>query len=255
MTGETPGRLIAAGNVAEVFEWGPRVVKLYRSPGAKQVAFREAATHAAVEALDLPVPAVWGVHPVDERWGIVFDRIHTAPLAEHMENDPARLPERLAGLARLHGRIHARAVPHFVSFKRRLSTAVGRADALDERDKAGLLSGLAAMPDGDRLCHGDFHPSNVLGDVTDPVIIDWPDACRGDPAADICRSWLLLNLHAEDIATPYRDAYCTANGMTPERVEAWLPYIAAARLAENTDGETDRLLHIVRAAYDETTSA
>ena len=53
------GRLLAAGNVAEVFEWGSRVVKLYRSLAAKQAAFREAANHAAVEAMGLPVPAVW----------------------------------------------------------------------------------------------------------------------------------------------------------------------------------------------------
>ncbi len=51
------GRLLATGNVAEVFEWGNRVLKLYKSPAAKAVAFREAAIHAAVEALGLPVPS------------------------------------------------------------------------------------------------------------------------------------------------------------------------------------------------------
>jgi hypothetical protein len=55
---ETVGALIAPGNVAEVFEWGSRVVKLYRPARAKQAAFREAANHAAVELLGLPVPAV-----------------------------------------------------------------------------------------------------------------------------------------------------------------------------------------------------
>ena len=58
---ESIGRLLASGNVAEVFEWGSRVVKLYRSPARKATAFREAAIHAAVEAMALPVPAVWGV--------------------------------------------------------------------------------------------------------------------------------------------------------------------------------------------------
>jgi hypothetical protein len=32
---ETIGRLLAAGSVAEVFEWGSRVVKLCRSPARK----------------------------------------------------------------------------------------------------------------------------------------------------------------------------------------------------------------------------
>jgi hypothetical protein len=53
---KTVGPLLAAGNVAEVFEWGSRVVKLYRLAAAKPVVFREAAIHAVVEAMGLPVP-------------------------------------------------------------------------------------------------------------------------------------------------------------------------------------------------------
>src|ERR1700739_258649 len=79
---ENTGRLLAAGNVAEVFEWGCRIVKLYRSSAAKQAAFREAANHAAIEALGLPVPAVWGVQQINRRRGIVFDRISEPSFAE-----------------------------------------------------------------------------------------------------------------------------------------------------------------------------
>ena len=78
---ETIGRLLAAGNVAEVFEWGSRVVKLYRSSARKPTAFREA-IHAAVEAMALPVPAVWGVLEVGGRWGIVFDRVKERSFAD-----------------------------------------------------------------------------------------------------------------------------------------------------------------------------
>jgi len=86
----TIGRLPATGNVAEPFEWGSRVVKLYRSPAAKQTAFREAANHAAVEAMGLPVPAVWGVQRIEARWGIVFDRVKHVSLAERMRGGDAR---------------------------------------------------------------------------------------------------------------------------------------------------------------------
>jgi len=62
---ETMGRLLAAGQRAEVFEWGSRAVKLCRSTGSKRVTFREAAIHAAVECLGLPVPTVWSVQQID----------------------------------------------------------------------------------------------------------------------------------------------------------------------------------------------
>src|SRR5436190_2000777 len=71
---EMLGSLLAVGNVAEIFEWDSRVVKLYKLKAAKPAAFREAAIHATVEALGLPVPGVWGVQEIEGRWGLVFDR-------------------------------------------------------------------------------------------------------------------------------------------------------------------------------------
>ena len=85
--GEAIGRLLAAGNVAEVFELGGRVVKLHRRPEAKPAAFREAAVHAAVEAMGLPVPAVWGTRRFGGRWGVVFDRVDGTSFADRMRGD------------------------------------------------------------------------------------------------------------------------------------------------------------------------
>ena len=116
---ETIGRLLAAGNVAEVFEWGSRVVKLYRSPARKTTAFREAAVHAAVEAMALPVPAVWGVLEIGGRWGIVFDRVKERSFAERMRQDPSLIPECLLALARLHARIHDQLARQLGSLKSR----------------------------------------------------------------------------------------------------------------------------------------
>ena len=103
------------------------------------------------------------------------------------------------------------------------------------------------MPDGDRLCHGDFHPINVLGQNSRSMVIDWPDACCGDPAADVRRSYLLLKLHPEDIAEPYLDAYCRITNTPRASILDWLPYIAAARLAEDVPDDWARLLEIVHA--------
>jgi aminoglycoside phosphotransferase (APT) family kinase protein len=244
---ETIGRLLAAGNMAEVFEWGSRVVKLYRSPAAKQAAFREAAIHAAVEALGLPVPAVWSVRQICGRWGVVFDRVSAASFAERMRTEPTVVPRYLEILARLQARIHAHPADRLGNLKVRLAANIARTKHLEERQSQTLLSRLADMPEGDRLCHGDFHPMNVLGEVARPIVIDWPDACRGEPAADVCRSYLLLKLHAEEIADPYLKAYCRLNHMSQQKVLGWLPCVAAARLAEEVPDDLDRLLALVQA--------
>ena len=165
------------------------------------------------------------------------------------------MPRYLEKLAQLHTFIHARPAPQLGSLKIRLATNIARTELLDESRKQLLLSGLADMPECDRLCHGDFHPINVMGETSRPVVIDWPDACRGDPAADVCRSYLLLKLHAEEIAEPYLEAYCRIantpersrpiNKVTRQEILDWLPFVAAARLAENVPDDFDRLLKIV----------
>src|SRR6266481_7384068 len=131
---ESIGRLLAAGNVAEVFEWGSRVVKLYRSAGAKPTVFREAGNHAAVEALG-PVPAIRSVQQIGDLWGIIFDRVRGPSFAERMRGDPTTLPRYIEILAQLQARIHAHQAHEFRSLKLRLATNIARAKLLDKPRK------------------------------------------------------------------------------------------------------------------------
>lgn len=244
---ETIGPRIAAGNVAEIFEFGARVAKIYKATAAKPAAFREAAIHSAAEAIGLPVPRIWSVQQFGDRWGIVFDRVKQASFAAQMSDNPRETSAYINCLVRLHMRIHAQQALQFASLKARLTADIAATAFLPERKKENLLEGIVKMPDGNRLCHGDFHPMNVLGEAPQPFIIDWADARRGDPTADVCRSYLLLKLHAAELATPYVDAYCQEAGVPRQAVLDWLPYMAAARLAEDVPSEIDGLLKMVRS--------
>jgi Bacterial extracellular solute-binding proteins, family 5 Middle/Phosphotransferase enzyme family len=128
-----------------------------------------------------------------------------------------------------------------------LATSIARAMLLDKPRRQILLNGLRDMPDGDRLCHGDFHPMNVLGKASQPIVIDWPNACRGDPAGDVCRSYLILKLHADEVSGSYLDAYCQVTCVPRRTILDWLPYAAAARLMEDVPSEQPRLLERVRS--------
>jgi hypothetical protein len=132
----------------------------------------------------------------------VFDRVEQASFVEQMLNNPNDVSRYLECMVRLHMSIHAHGAIQFAGLKVRLAANIAATRLLDERREQDLLGRIADMPDGDRLCHGDFHPMNILGELSQPVIIDWPDARRGDSAADVCRSCLLMKLHAAEIATP-----------------------------------------------------
>ena len=110
---KTIGRLLAIGNVAEVFEWGARALKLYKSTTAKPAVFQESAMHAAVEAMGLPVPKVWSVQEIGGRWGVVFGRVQQASFAEQMLSNSDQVPRYLECMVCLRMRIHAHGAIQF----------------------------------------------------------------------------------------------------------------------------------------------
>jgi aminoglycoside phosphotransferase (APT) family kinase protein len=244
---DLPGRLIGSGSAAEVFEYEARVVKLYRAGAEKRAAFREAAILAMVEPLRLPVPAVWGVQSFGDRWGVVMDRADGVSFADAARAEPGRIGEYLDAMVRLQVRVHGQPATQFASLKARLAANIRQAPALGETRRGTLLDRLATLPEGDRLCHGDFHPLNILGPPGAPLLVDWLDASRGDPAADVCRSFLLIRTVAPDLAAAYVDAYARASGISRDAIFAWLPYVAAGRLAEDVPNEVDGLLELIDA--------
>lgn len=236
------GKLIGSGKEAEVYDFGDRVLKLYRAGPRKGSAFREAAILAAIEALDLPAPRVFGVEQFDGRWGVIMERAGGPAFAEAALKGGAALETHLAAMARLHARVHAQPAPSLGAQHTRLRWNISTTPLLGEALRKRLLDGLAARADGDRLCHGDFHPWNILGGIDAPMVVDWLDASVGVPAADVCRSYVLMATARQDIATAYVEAYVAATGITHAEIEEWVPYVAAARLAEGVPDETDTLL-------------
>jgi aminoglycoside phosphotransferase (APT) family kinase protein len=67
---------------------------------------------------------------------------------------------------------------------------------------AGLLARLHELPppawlmprlgDGDTFVHLDLHPDNVILTAHGPVVIDWTNAGRGNPDAEIADLWLIM---------------------------------------------------------------
>jgi Ser/Thr protein kinase RdoA (MazF antagonist) len=246
MTDALPsGHVIGIGKEAEVFDRGPLVLKLYRRAEAKASAFREAAILAVVESTGLPCPTVAGVEQVDGRWGVVMSRAEGPAFAETMTANPGSVPTTLTAMAALHARIHRHEATRLANLKAKLGANIVRAAALDDGRRRRLRERLAALPDGDRLCHGDFHPWNILGVPGAATVVDWLDATSGDPAADVCRSYVLMRPQVPHIAAAYVDAYVDHAGLDRQKIDAWVPVVAAARLAEGVAGETDMLMDMV----------
>lgn len=234
---------IGVGKGAEVFEYGEYVLKLCHGARAEELVLREAVALRAIECTRLPVPRAIGVRQFEDGWGLVMTRAPGQAFAEAMLADTNAVLRHLAAMAALHREIHARRVPSLPDLKVKLAGNIGRAPHLGEAQRQRLLDGLRAMPGGDRLCHGDFHPFNVMGTVKDATIIDWLDATSGPAEADVCRSYVLMHHIDPRLASQYVEAYGASR-----HIWSWLPYVAAARLAEGVPDEERALLAFARGA-------
>jgi Ser/Thr protein kinase RdoA (MazF antagonist) len=99
-------------------------------------------------------------------------------------------------LAELHFKMHNIVAPPGLRLQREQIESGIRMDAnLPDATKDRVRRYLAELPDGEVLCHGDFHPDNVLLTARGPVIIDWMTGTRGYPLADVaCTRLLILSM-------------------------------------------------------------
>jgi aminoglycoside phosphotransferase (APT) family kinase protein len=185
--------LIGKGFCADVYAWGTgRVLKLFHGAAGPERAGREFAATRAVHSAGLPAPAAYEVIEVEGRPGIVFERIGGVSLFEHTQARPWKVFAVIRQAAELHATIHRiTAPPGLPSLRDRIAVRIEESDA-PAAEKQAARNRLATLPDGTALCHGDFHPGNVLLSPRGPVVIDWSAASRGHPLGDVaCTSRLM----------------------------------------------------------------
>jgi aminoglycoside phosphotransferase (APT) family kinase protein len=225
-------KLLGRGNVADVYAHDGNALKLFKPGQPRSSAFREAANLALLEGSGVPAPEALGVGLYDGRWGLLMTRVRGRCAGEGWPDDRQSSAGSLEGLVALHRTLHTRSGAGFPDLRQQLAAKIDRATALPEASRRGLRTSLSERPAGDRLCHGDFHPWNVILDGGRAVIIDWLDAACGDPAADLCRSYVLLHGVSPALAKAYASLYLRSAACSLAGFTAWLPYVAAARLSE-----------------------
>lgn len=64
---------------------------------------------------------------------------------------------------------------------------------LDENLVSKIMTVFNGLPIKNNLCHGDFHPGNILVSKDKKVIIDWSGVHTGNPISDVAHTYLLMS--------------------------------------------------------------
>jgi aminoglycoside phosphotransferase (APT) family kinase protein len=154
-------KLLASGRDGDIFEYAPGLV-LRRTRDGRSIA-HEARTIQYVADHGYPVPRIEEVRAGGSE--IVMERIEGPLMLDAMAR-PWTLAAHLRILGDLHDRLHEIPGPDW----------------------------LPKLPGGgDRVLHLDLHPLNVIMSPSGPVVIDWPNAHRGDPIADVALTYALIS--------------------------------------------------------------
>lgn len=264
-------QMIAQGREAEIYSWNEgEVLRLLRAGfGDARRLELEAAAMQAAASVGVRVPATRGVVSHLDRPGLVMERIEGIDLLSLL----ARKPWLVWRTGRITGRAHAdlngAAAPGGLPDLRewlRARIEAARSESPEYADLTGfVLRTLDALPGGDRLCHGDFHPGNIMMAGDTPVVIDWPGARRGPAEADFARTKLLLRLGEPPPGTPlmlrvlahvgrallvfpYLGEYRRRRPVDMTLVARWEIVHAAGRLLEGIESEREPLLGMLRRA-------
>ena len=236
-------RVIAVRNNKTIYRDGDRAIKVFSKEYSKADVLNEALNQARIEETGLNIPKVLEVTMIDGKWAIVSEYIKGKTLAQLMAEDEDKKAEYIELLVDLQMGVHAKTCPLLNKLKDKMSRKIAETD-FDATTRYDLHTRLEGMPKHNKVCHGDFNPSNIIiAENGTPYILDWSHATQGNASADVARTYLLFWL-AGDIsgAELYLDTFCKKSDTAKQYVQKWMPIVAASQSVKGTEKEREFLL-------------
>ncbi len=222
---------------------GETLVKEFDENYSKPDILNEALNQARVENIGINVPKVLGVQTIDGKWSIVSEFIEGKTLAQLMEENPTKKDEYLEMFVDLQIKVHAAKCPLLNKLKDKMNRKISET-TLDATTRYELHTRLEGMPKHNKVCHGDFNPSNIIiKDDGTAYIIDWSHATQGNASADVARTYLLFCLNNDkETADKYLDLFCKKTDTAKQYIQKWLPIVAASQSVKGKEEEREFLL-------------
>lgn len=236
-------KIIAVRKNKKVYQDGDKAIKVFDEGYSKADILNEALNQARVEETGLNIPKILGVTETDGKWAIISQFINGKTLAELMKENPDKQNEYMELFVDLQLKMHSMKVPRINKLKEKMNMKISQTD-LDATTRYDLHTRLEGMPKHDKLCHGDYNPSNIM--ITDDgqaYILDWAHATQGNASADAARTYLLFCLdNDKKTADEYLKLFCAKSDTAMQYVQQWLPIVAASQSVKGNPKEREFLL-------------
>jgi tRNA A-37 threonylcarbamoyl transferase component Bud32 len=239
---------------------GVAVIKLYSRDVEREQVEEEVRLTNLARGTGIRAPRIMELLEDSGRWGFSYQKLDGPTYLDLMLQGGRSAEELGRSMALVHRELHEHCGPGMPALKDRLRATISECRGRKELRAAALRS-LDRLPDGDQVCHGDFHPGNVIVTREGSYVLDWIDASAGHYLADVARSVVLIyawlpNQLQRMGGTPspgligrfcrsYRTHAYRSTPENDEMVDRWMLPVAVARLCQDIPGEEDRLMRII----------
>ena len=236
-------RVIAVRNNKTIYRDGDVCVKVFNDDYSKADVLNEALNQARIEETGLNIPKVLEVTMIDGKWAIVSEYIKGKTLAQLMAEDEDKKSEYLELLVDLQLEVQSKTCPLLNKLKDKMNRKIAQSD-LEATTKYDLHTRLEGMPKHNKVCHGDFNPSNIIiAEDGTAYILDWSHATQGNASADAARTYLLFWLSGDiNGAKEYLELFCKKSNTAMQYVQKWMPIVAASQSVKGNEKEREFLL-------------
>lgn len=236
-------QVIAVRKNKTVYRDGENAVKVFDPDYSKADVLNEALNQARIEESGLKIPKIKAVTMIDGKWAIVSEFIEGKTLAQLMQEDPGHFDSYLERFVELQLHVHRMKAPMLNRLKDKMNRKISQSN-LDATTRYDLHIRLESMPKHDKVCHGDFNPSNIIiANDGQAYILDWSHATQGNASADVARTYLLFCLSGDKkTAEKYLNLFCKKSDTARQYVEKWLPIVAASQSVKGNPEEREFLL-------------
>ena len=235
-------RIIAVRNNKTVYRDGDKALKVFDQTYLKSDVLNEALNQARVEETGLRIPKILGVTMTDGKWTIISEYIKGKTLSDLMVEKPEKKEEYLNLFVDLQLEMHSKTCPGLNKLKDKMNRKISQTD-LSATVRYDLHTRLESMPKHNKVCHGDFNPSNIIiSEDGTPYILDWSHATQGNASADAARTYLLFWLDGNiEGAKRYLELFCEKSNTAKQYVQKWMPIVAASQTLKGNEREREFL--------------
>jgi uncharacterized protein (TIGR02172 family) len=187
--------VIGQGSNGKVYRLNPEtIIKVYNNPDALPEIHRETELARKAFVLGIPTAIPFDVVKVGNGYGSVFELLNAKSFSKLIMEDPSKLDTYVKLYVELLKKIHNTEVTpadNIPDIKQIAENWAGfLKDYLPAEQSEKLNRLIEAVPEVNRMIHGDYHTKNVMMQNGEVLLIDMDTISRGHPIFEIASMYL-----------------------------------------------------------------